>query len=305
VPTRPCRPSRCSGKACPKHLRLVPAVRCSEPGPLNPTTGHPVCGRKRLRRPPDDSRRFQVRTHQSSIDADPTQVDHTRRCRSCRPVLPHALRRTPSIRTSPGQSGPALRRVRRPGAGAHGSGRGRHYRAHVGGRHRSAAAGRGDPGGWASGRRERYRRRLPHPVGARGVASGGGAAHRLLRLGGKMGGIYLDVRNLLNRQNVVAVRRDIGSPPPTRPRSSVTRRRPTRLTPRASHTSRPATANRPMWTGTDSSKAGRNSSRCTSRPRGTTSSGVRLRNTSAGATRVRVPLLELGARLGIVIRRGR
>ena len=37
---------------------------------------------------------------------------------------------------------------------------------------------------------------------------------RSLRLGGKMGGVYLDVRNLLNRQNVVAVRRDIGQPAP-------------------------------------------------------------------------------------------
>jgi outer membrane receptor protein involved in Fe transport len=35
---------------------------------------------------------------------------------------------------------------------------------------------------------------------------------RSLRLAGKQGGIYLDVRNLLNRQNVVAVRRDIGQP---------------------------------------------------------------------------------------------
>jgi outer membrane receptor protein involved in Fe transport len=35
---------------------------------------------------------------------------------------------------------------------------------------------------------------------------------RPLRLGGTMGGIYLDVRNLLNRRNVVAVRRDTGEP---------------------------------------------------------------------------------------------
>jgi outer membrane receptor protein involved in Fe transport len=35
---------------------------------------------------------------------------------------------------------------------------------------------------------------------------------RSLRLGGTEGGIYLDVRNLLNRRNVVAVRRDIGQP---------------------------------------------------------------------------------------------
>ena len=35
---------------------------------------------------------------------------------------------------------------------------------------------------------------------------------RSLRHGGTMGGVYLDVRNLLNRQNVVAVRRDIGEP---------------------------------------------------------------------------------------------
>jgi hypothetical protein len=35
---------------------------------------------------------------------------------------------------------------------------------------------------------------------------------RSIRLGGTQGGIYLDVRNLLNRQNVVAVRRDVGQP---------------------------------------------------------------------------------------------
>lgn len=35
---------------------------------------------------------------------------------------------------------------------------------------------------------------------------------RPLRLGGTVGGIYLDVRNLLNRRNVVAVRRDTGEP---------------------------------------------------------------------------------------------
>jgi outer membrane receptor protein involved in Fe transport len=35
---------------------------------------------------------------------------------------------------------------------------------------------------------------------------------RSIRLGGTEGGIYLDVRNLLNRRNVVAVRRDIGQP---------------------------------------------------------------------------------------------
>ena len=38
---------------------------------------------------------------------------------------------------------------------------------------------------------------------------------RPLRLGGTTGGIYLDVRNLLNRRNVVAVRRDTGEPQPT------------------------------------------------------------------------------------------
>jgi outer membrane receptor protein involved in Fe transport len=37
---------------------------------------------------------------------------------------------------------------------------------------------------------------------------------RPLRLGRTMGGIYLDVRNLLNRRNVVAVRRDTGAPEP-------------------------------------------------------------------------------------------
>ena len=35
---------------------------------------------------------------------------------------------------------------------------------------------------------------------------------RPLRLGRTTGGIYLDVRNLLNRRNVVAVRRDTGEP---------------------------------------------------------------------------------------------
>jgi outer membrane receptor protein involved in Fe transport len=35
---------------------------------------------------------------------------------------------------------------------------------------------------------------------------------RPLRLGGVRGGVYLDVRNLLNRQNIVAVRRDTGVP---------------------------------------------------------------------------------------------
>jgi hypothetical protein len=33
-----------------------------------------------------------------------------------------------------------------------------------------------------------------------------------LRLAGLRGGIYLDVRNLLNRRNIVAVRRDTGLP---------------------------------------------------------------------------------------------
>jgi hypothetical protein len=37
---------------------------------------------------------------------------------------------------------------------------------------------------------------------------------RPLRLGGVRGGIYLDIRNLLNRQNVIAVRRDSGLPGP-------------------------------------------------------------------------------------------
>jgi hypothetical protein len=35
---------------------------------------------------------------------------------------------------------------------------------------------------------------------------------RPLRLGGARGGVYLDVRNLLNRRNIVAVRRDTGQP---------------------------------------------------------------------------------------------
>jgi outer membrane receptor protein involved in Fe transport len=35
---------------------------------------------------------------------------------------------------------------------------------------------------------------------------------RPLRLGGTTGGVYLDIRNLLNRRNVVAVRRDSGEP---------------------------------------------------------------------------------------------
>ena len=38
---------------------------------------------------------------------------------------------------------------------------------------------------------------------------------RPIQLGGTLGGIYLDVRNLLNRRNVVAVRRDTGVPQPT------------------------------------------------------------------------------------------
>jgi hypothetical protein len=40
---------------------------------------------------------------------------------------------------------------------------------------------------------------------------------RPIRLGGTIGGIYLDVRNLLNHQNVVAVRRDTGEPHATEP----------------------------------------------------------------------------------------
>jgi hypothetical protein len=35
---------------------------------------------------------------------------------------------------------------------------------------------------------------------------------RPMRLGGARGGVYLDVRNLLNRRNIVAVRRDTGQP---------------------------------------------------------------------------------------------
>jgi hypothetical protein len=38
---------------------------------------------------------------------------------------------------------------------------------------------------------------------------------RPIRLGATTGGIYLDVRNLFNHQNVVAVRRDTGEPQPT------------------------------------------------------------------------------------------
>jgi hypothetical protein len=37
---------------------------------------------------------------------------------------------------------------------------------------------------------------------------------RPMRLGGARGGVYLDVRNLLNRRNIVAVRRDTGLPGP-------------------------------------------------------------------------------------------
>ena len=37
---------------------------------------------------------------------------------------------------------------------------------------------------------------------------------RALKLGHVQGGIYLDVRNLLDRQNIVAVRRDTGEPGP-------------------------------------------------------------------------------------------
>ena len=37
------------------------------------------------------------------------------------------------------------------------------------------------------------------------------------RLSGVRGGVYLDVRNLLNRRNIVAVRRDTGQPGPTEP----------------------------------------------------------------------------------------
>jgi hypothetical protein len=40
---------------------------------------------------------------------------------------------------------------------------------------------------------------------------------RPVRLGGARGGVYLDVRNLLNRRNVVAVRRDTGQPGLTEP----------------------------------------------------------------------------------------
>jgi outer membrane receptor protein involved in Fe transport len=38
---------------------------------------------------------------------------------------------------------------------------------------------------------------------------------RSIRLGGTTGGIYLDIRNLLNRRNVIAVRRDTGEPQAT------------------------------------------------------------------------------------------
>ncbi|MDQ3209009.1 MAG: hypothetical protein M3Q37_10460 [Gemmatimonadota bacterium] len=37
---------------------------------------------------------------------------------------------------------------------------------------------------------------------------------RPVRLGSVRGGVYLDVRNLLNRRNIVAVRRDTGEPGP-------------------------------------------------------------------------------------------
>jgi outer membrane receptor protein involved in Fe transport len=38
---------------------------------------------------------------------------------------------------------------------------------------------------------------------------------RPVRVGGTRGGVYLDIRNLLNRRNIVAVRRDTGMPGPT------------------------------------------------------------------------------------------
>ncbi|HEU4680197.1 MAG TPA: carboxypeptidase regulatory-like domain-containing protein, partial [Gemmatimonadales bacterium] len=38
---------------------------------------------------------------------------------------------------------------------------------------------------------------------------------RPVRIGGTRGGVYLDIRNLLNRRNIVAVRRDTGMPGPT------------------------------------------------------------------------------------------
>ena len=37
---------------------------------------------------------------------------------------------------------------------------------------------------------------------------------RSMKLGNTTGGIYLDMRNVLNRRNVVAVRRDTGEPQP-------------------------------------------------------------------------------------------
>src|SRR5205085_9108925 len=38
---------------------------------------------------------------------------------------------------------------------------------------------------------------------------------RPLRIGGTRGGLYFDVRNLLNRRNLIAVRRDTGVPGPS------------------------------------------------------------------------------------------
>jgi outer membrane receptor protein involved in Fe transport len=55
---------------------------------------------------------------------------------------------------------------------------------------------------------------LPNGSRLPSTQSVGLLVRRALKLGGTEGGIYLDVRNLLNRRNVVAVRRDTGLPQP-------------------------------------------------------------------------------------------
>jgi hypothetical protein len=74
---------------------------------------------------------------------------------------------------------------------------------------------------------------------------------------GGRGGVYGDVRNLLNRRNIVAVRRIPVSRSPTMGRSPGSSRRPTRPIPKPSLASRPGTEPERISTTTAWSKAER------------------------------------------------
>jgi hypothetical protein len=92
---------------------------------------------------------------------------------------------------------------------------------------------------------------------------------RPIVLGRVRTGLYLDVRNLFNRENIVAVRRDTGSPFATTEIIEQMAEEAYAANPYVFRSNPPATARRPTSTGTAASRAAASCSRCTSRPRAT------------------------------------